>query len=58
MKVHACTCFHLASQSMSLVGAFNLFTFKIINMYDPVNTFLIVLGFILCRSFPSLVFTA
>ena len=44
---------------MSLVGAFNLFTFKIIiNMYDPVNTFLIVLGFILCRSFPSLVFTA
>ena len=28
-----------------LVGAFNLFTFKIIiNMYDPVTVFLIVLG--------------
>ena len=40
-----------------LVGAFNLFTFKvIIDMYDPITIFLIVLGlFSVGRSFPSLV---
>ena len=41
-----------------LVGAFNPFTFKIlINMYDPITSFLIALGlFSVGRSFPSLVF--
>ena len=41
-----------------LVGAFNPFIFKvIINMYDPVIIFLIVLGlFSVGRAFPSLVF--
>ena len=47
MEVHVFTCFHPLSQS-SLplsVGAFNPFTFKvIIDMYDPVTIFLIVLG--------------
>ena len=39
-----------------LVGASNLFTFKvIINMFDPITVFLIVLGlFYVGRSFPSL----
>ena len=41
-----------------LVGAFNPFTFKIlINIYDPITSFLIALGlFSVGRSFPSLVF--
>ena len=39
-----------------LVGAFNLFTFKvIIDAYVPIGIFLIVLG-LFCRSFLSLVF--
>ena len=53
--MHTCTCFHLPSQSMSLVGAFSPFTFKvIIYMYDSIIVFLIVLGlfsvglFLLC----------
>ena len=41
-------CIHVFIHPASLcllVGAFNPFTFKvIINMYDPVTTFLIVLG--------------
>ena len=41
-----------------LAGAFNPLTFKvIINMYDSITIFLIVLGlFSVGRSFPSLVF--
>ena len=41
-----------------LIGAFNPFTFKvIIDMYDPITIFLIVLGlFSVGRTFPSLVF--
>ena len=53
--MHTCTCFHLPSQSMSLVGAVSPFTFKvIIYMYDSIIVFLIVLGlfsvglFLLC----------
>ena len=42
-----------------LVGAFNPFIFKvIINIYDPITIFLIVLGLFFCKSFPSLVFHA
>ena len=42
--MHARVFIHPASLRL-LVGAFNPFTFKvIINMYDPVTTFLIVLG--------------
>ena len=46
-----------STQPLSLVGAFNPFTFKIvINMYDPITSFLIALGlFSVGRSFPSLV---
>ena len=47
MEVHTQTNarFHPPSQSMSLVGAFNLFTFReTIDMYDPITIFLIVLG--------------
>ena len=46
-----------STQLCLLVGAFNPFTFKvIINMYDPITVFLIVLGlFSVGRSFPSLV---
>ena len=42
-----------------LVGAFNPFTFKIIvDMYDPIAVFLIVLGlFSVGRTFSSLVFS-
>ena len=41
-----------------MIGAFNPFTFKvIINMYDLITIFLIVLGlFSVGRTFPSLVF--
>ena len=42
-----------------LVGTFHPFTFKvIINMYDSISIFLIVLGLFFCRCFPSLVFPA
>ena len=43
---------------MSLVGTFDSFTFKIIiDKYDPITVFLIVLGlFSVGRSFPSIVF--
>ena len=45
MEMHTHTCLHLPSQSMSLVGAFSPFTFKvIIYMYDSIVFFLIVLG--------------
>ena len=45
VELHPCTCFHLPSQSMSLVGAFNPFTFKvIIDMHDPITMFFVVLG--------------
>ena len=46
-----CICFHLLSQ---LVGAFDSFTFEvIINMYDSITIFLIVLDlFSVDRSFP------
>ena len=45
MEMHTGTCFHLLSQSVSLVVAFNPFTIKvIINMYDPITIFLIVWG--------------
>ena len=49
--------FSTAQPVCLLVGAFNLFTFKvIIDMYDPITIFLIVLGlFSVGRSFPSLV---
>ena len=42
-----------------LLGAFNLFTFKVmIDMYDPITICSHnCLGFIFCRSFPSLGFT-
>ena len=41
----SCLCIHSASLCL-LVGAFNLFTFKvIIHMYVPIAIFLIVLGF-------------
>ena len=44
---------------MYLVGTFHPFTFKvIINMYDSISVFLIVLGLFFCRCFPSLVFPA
>ena len=48
--------FHPPASLCLLLGAFNPFTFKvIINMYDPITVFLIVLGlFSLGRSFPSL----
>ena len=51
---------HMFSSTQSvcfLVGAFNLLTFKVvIDMYDPITVFLIVLGlFSVGRSFPSLV---
>ena len=51
--------FHPPGQSMSLVGTFIPFTFKvIINMYDPIAVFLIVLGlFFVGKSFSSLVFS-
>ena len=61
MEVHVCTCFHPLSQSSLRlsVGAFNPFTFKvIIDMYDPVTIFLIVLGLFFCRFFPSVAFPA
>ena len=39
-------CFHLPSQSVSFVDVFNPFTLKaIINMYDLITVFVIVLGF-------------
>ena len=45
MEMHTCTCFHPPASLCLLVGAFNPFTFKvIINMYDPITVFLIVLG--------------
>ena len=45
VEVRACTDFHLPNQLMSLAPAFNPFTFKvIIDMYDPITIFLIVLG--------------
>ena len=41
--MHTCTCFHPPASLCLLVGAFNLFTFKvIIHMYDPITVFLIV----------------
>ena len=53
MEVRTSTGFHLLCL---LVGAFNLFAFKIIiDIYGPIIIFLIVLGlFSLGRSFPSL----
>ena len=60
MEVQTSACFLPTSQSMSLVGAFTPFTVKvIIDMYDPVTIFLIVLGlffvglFLLLRSMPG-----
>ena len=51
----SCFCIHSASLCL-LVGAFNPFTFKIIiNIYIPVDIFLIVWG-CFCRSFSSVVF--
>ena len=51
----SCFCIHLATLCL-LVGAFNLFTFKVIfDMYVPIAIFLIVCGWF-CRSFSSLVF--
>ena len=51
----SCFCVHSASLCL-LVGAFNLFTFKvIIDIYVPIAIFLIVWGWF-CRSFSSLVF--
>ena len=52
--IHANICIYLVSLCL-LVGAFNPFTFKVIvNMYDPITIFLIVLGlFSVGRSFPS-----
>ena len=42
--IHAHVFIHPASLCL-LVGAFNLFTFKvIINTYDPITIFLVVLG--------------
>ena len=53
----SCFCTNAASLGL-LVGAFNPFTFKvIIDMYDPITIFLIVLSlFSDGRDFPSLVF--
>ena len=49
--------FSPAQRTVFVVGAFNPLTFKvIIDMCDPVTVFFVVLGFIFCRSFPSLVF--
>ena len=57
--MHTCTCIHLSSQSMSFAWCIQFIYIMItINMYEPVNHFLNYLGFILCRSFPSLVFPA
>ena len=43
----SCSCIHSASLCL-LVGAFNPFTFKvIIDMYDPITIFLIILGLLL-----------
>ena len=56
--MHADVFIHLASVCL-LVGTFNPFTFKIIvDMYDPIAVFLIVLGlFSVDRAFSSLVFS-
>ena len=44
-SVYTCTCFHPPSQSMSLIGAFNPFTFEVnLDMYDLITIFFIVLG--------------
>ena len=53
-----CVFIHLARLCL-LVGAFNPFTFKvIINMYDPITSFLTVLSlFSVGRAFLSLVFS-
>ena len=50
--------FSTAQPVCLLVGAFNPFTFKvIIDMYDPITIFLIVLSlFFEGRDYPSLVF--
>ena len=51
----SCFCIHSA-RLCPLVGAFNLFTFKvIIDIYVPIAIFLIVFGWF-CRSFSSLLF--
>ena len=51
----SCFCIHSATSCL-LVGAFNLFTFKvIIDIYVPIAIFLIVWGWF-CRSLFSLVF--
>ena len=57
MGLLSCFCIHPFSLCL-LVDAFNLFTFKvIIDMYDPITIFLIVLSlFSDGRDFPSLVF--
>ena len=45
VEVHTCTSFHPLSQSLSFGCAFNPFTVKvIIDMYDPITIFLIILG--------------
>ena len=50
--------FSPAQRTVFVVGAFNPLTFKvIIDMYDPLTIFLIVLGlFSVVRAFASLVF--
>ena len=55
--IHARVFIHPASLCL-LVGVFNPFTFKvIIDMYNPITIFLIVLGlFSVGRTFSSLVF--
>ena len=51
----SCFCIHLVSLFL-LIGAFNLFTFKvIIEIYLPIAIFLIVWGWF-CRSFPFFIF--
>ena len=58
MEVHACTGFICSASLCLLIAAFNPFTFKVvINVYDPISIFLIVLGlFSIGRAFLSLVF--
>ena len=57
VEVHPCACFIHLALSMHLIGAFNPFTFKvIINMYDPISIFLIVLGLLFVGVFLLLCF--
>ena len=52
------SCFCIHSASLCLVHLIHLHLKLIIDMYVPINHFVNCLGFIFCKSFPSLVFPA